>query len=320
MKKIRSLFVIVLSIMILISFSGCTNAKNTQNVMAGEDSTICYDDQEKDTDLMNDYDGVLLETAEIETTAFGFNFNSNPFSDGSRYFNVLKESEEKYSIDVNGDKLTVLISISDINLEYVPTNISDITAQYSNIINTSRNLVFQYIDSSKVLKDKEGIKNYIEILPIKEASFTKDSGVGAYFSFKDNCIYINKDNSEYICEWMIVHEMIHAISFYTHDCSIEKEEYAFSLFNEVLTDILVSTINPEIVNNSISGYSPYYCLIYPYIYTFGTESIYAYFYGYENIYNKVDKNEFEFFVTVIGNIQESNSNVYYTNLIYKWNK
>ena len=53
-------------------------------------------------------------------------------------------------------------------------------------------------------------KKIFETMTEVADNFTKDSGVGAYFSFKDNCIYINKDNSEYICEWMIVSRTLSA--------------------------------------------------------------------------------------------------------------
>lgn len=62
----------------------------------------------------------------------------------------------------------------------------------------------------------------------------------------------------------------------------------------------------------------YYSLVYPYINLFGKDAIEAYFYGYDSIYEKIDHNEFHFFVIVIENYGEENSDVYYNNLILKW--
>ena len=100
---------------------------------------------------------------------------------------------------------------------------------------------------------------------------------------------------------------------------IENEEYAFNLFNEVLTDMITSTINPQIDKNIQSGYYLYYDLLYPYINLFGKDAIDAYFYGYDNIYKQIEKEEFEFFVILIENFGEESSDVYYNNLMYKWN-
>ena len=65
-------------------------------------------------------------------------------------------------------------------------------------------------------------------------------------------------------------------------------------------------------------YKGYYNLLYPYINIFGVDSINAYFYGYDSLYSKVGKTEFDFFVVVVDNISEENSEAYYNNLILKW--
>lgn len=293
MKKLKNSLIIVISILMMLT--GCSNAVET------------------------DYDSILLENASKVNAELGFDINSNPFADGSRYFTVSKSSKNEFVIDINGTEIIVQIPSKTSSSEYVPSNVSDVSSQNQKIVAKSKQLVYQYIDVSKILKDKENIKNYIDSLATKEGIFTDDDDVGAYFSHTDNCIYINKDNLEHICEWMIVHELIHAISYYTHGCSIENEEYAFNLFNEVLTDMITSTINPQIDKNIQSGYYLYYDLLYPYINLFGKDAIDAYFYGYDNIYKQIEKEEFEFFVILIENFGEESSDVYYNNLMYKWN-
>ncbi len=290
MKKLKRLFIIVMSMLMILS--GCSNATNN-------------------------YDSITLENAVKVTAESGFDLGSNPFVSDSRYFIVTKNSDSTFSVDANGKRMIIQVPSEQSSSEYVPTNVSDVS-KYMKIVAKSKKLVYQYIDTSTILKDKEDVKKYIENLDTKEGSFTDDEGVGAYFSYADSCIYINRNNSEAICEWMIVHELIHAISFYTHNCSIENEEYAFNLFNEILTDIITSSINPEIDRTIQSGYSVYYNLLYPYINLFGENAIEAYFYGYNTIYKQIEKDEFEFFVIVIENYGAENSDVYYNNLIYKW--
>ena len=306
MKKLIRLFIFTMVIVILLT--GCTNAATNKDDVADVDNV----------ETIN-YDSITLERAEQVTDETGFDFYSNPFSDGSRYFKVEKKSENDFLVDVNGSKMEVQTpNEQSSSEEYHPINVSNISSKYTKIVETSKQLVFKYIDSSTVLKDKEDIKEYIENLPAKEASFTEEDDVGAFFSDTDNCIYINRNNSDLICEWMVVHELIHVISFYTHGCCMEDEEFAYNLFNEILTDILTSSMNPKILQGVQSGYSMYYGLLYPYINLFGKEAIHAYFYGYDDIYNQVGKTEFEFFVLVIENYGVENSNVYYNNLIYKW--
>lgn len=268
--------------------------------------------------VVSDYDATILKNASMVTSELGYKTIDNPFKDSSRYFEVEKTSDNEFRVDVNGTEMIIQIPLNSESEEFIPTEITPVSAKYSEILSNSKNLIFQYIDSSTILKDKDGIKEYIDSLNTNEANFTDDDNVGAYFSHADSTLYINKNNAAYVCEWMIVHEYVHAISYYTHNCSIENEEYAFNLFNEILTDLITSSLNPKIVDNVISGYSIDYSLLYPYIYLFKEDAIKAYFYGYDSIYEKIDYDEFRFFVLVIENYGEENSDVYYNNLIMKW--
>ena len=264
-----------------------------------------------------DYDSIIIQNAEDVTNYSGFDFGSNPFY-GDRKFTVIKNSPTEFLINVNGTVMIVRIPAKKSSSEYVPTNVCDISTKHSKLVSSSKELIYEYIDASSVLNNKEELKSYIEGVSAKEATFTNEDNVGAYFSYKDSCIYFNKKSSGSICEWMIVHELVHAMSYYTHGCSIEKEEYAFNLFNEVMTDIITASLSPKISKKSQSRYSIYYGLIYPYINLVGIDSIKDYFYGYDEIYNYVGKNEFEFWVIVIENYGAKNSDVYYNNLILKW--
>ena len=267
---------------------------------------------------ISSYDDTILKNASTVTSELGYKTIDNPFKDSSRYFEVEKTSDNEFRVDVNGTEMIIQISLNSQSEEYVPTDITKVSAKYSDILSNSKNLIYQYIDSSTILKDKDRIKKYIDSIKVKEAYFTDDDNVGAYFSHTDSTLYINRNNAANVCEWMIVHEFVHAISYYTHNCSIENEEYAFNLFNEIMTDIITSSLNPNISDEIISVYSIYYSLVYPYIYLVKEDALEAYFYGYDSIYEKIDYNEFRFFVLVIENYGEENSDVYYNNLIMKW--
>ena len=268
--------------------------------------------------VVSDYDATILKNASMVTSEFGYKTVDNPFKDSSRFFEVEKTSDNEFRVDVNGTEMIIQIPLNSESEESIPTEITPVSAKYSEILSNSKKLIYQYIDKSTILKDKDGLKEYIDSLNTNEAYFTNDDNVGAYFSHVDSTLYINKNNAAYACEWMIVHEYVHAISYYTHNCSIENEEYAFNLFNEIMTDIITSSLNPNISDEIISVYSIYYSLVYPYIYLVKEDALEAYFYGYNSIYEKIDYDEFRFFVLVIENYGEENSDVYYNNLIMKW--
>lgn len=271
-----------------------------------------------------DYDSILLTTAANTSSAMGFNSNGeNPFETEGRYFTLTK-TEEGYLLDVNGDELQVDIAESENNDEYVPLEATDAEEKYQEVVSSSKKLIYQYIDASKILKNKKDIKKYIDGISIKEADYTDKAYEAAYFSYKDDTMYINKKASFFMSEWMLCHEYVHAIAYFTHDKSIDAETYAFRLFNEIITDMITASMSPEISQNTESGYAYYYYLLSPYFNLFGIDAIEAYFYGYDIIYDKIDKNELDFFVLIIDNSkmlikdEENNYISCYNNLIYKW--
>lgn len=274
----------------------------------------------KSTYASSNYDKVIIDIAKKHDELTGFsNISSNPFVEGNRYFTVEEPEKEHFEVDVNGTKMTIIVSDASEGA-YEPQNINELRSkEVLDIIESSKEKIEDYIEKSSILEEKESILSYISSLEIKEARFTDDSGVGAYFSADDSKIYVNKDNSAYICEWMICHEYIHAIAFYTHnEGSLDNIPYTYSLYNEVFTDLITSSLEPDINESVSSYYQNYYELIYPYIHMMGEDSIKAYFYGYDRIYESIDKLEFDFFVNVIENFGEENSPAYYNNLILKW--
>lgn len=296
---------LLFTLLFTLILTGCNSNATTQN-----DSTATANPNG---------DSSILNSAETFTIASGFTDKDlNPFVDGSRYFEVRRNSENEFSVDVNGTEMIIQTPSSSQPSGYQPLNKSDLTDQYKEIIISSKELVYEYIDESTILKDKDNLKEYISSLSVQEATFTDDKNIGAFFSPEDNTLYFNIDNTNHICEWIIVHELIHALAYYTHDCNMDNEEYPYNRFNEVLTEIITSSLNPEFNNSIQSGYLKYFSLIYPYINLLGEDALEAYYYGYDNIYEKISKDELDFFVVVLENYGAENSDVYYNNLILKW--
>lgn len=272
------------------------------------------------------YDDMLLELATKEVQVFDYpKAEKNPFLVSSRYFNVSKNSNHNFTVDINGSKMEVIVDTTGKTSDYETTEITDVSPDYHATISESKAIIFDYIENSSVLKDKEGIKAYIDTLSVKEAKFTDDANTVAYFSYSDDTLYINKDNAIFTCEWVIVHEFVHAISYYTHGCAIENEKYAFNLFNEVMTDLITCSMQPEQNISIRSGYMNYYNLLLPYIDLVGLKAIDAYFYGYQEIYDMLNYDEFELFVLIVIEFfgrddvnSYNNSLILYNNLIFKW--
>ena len=212
MKKLRKLFCVMVSALAIVSTVSC--------VYAGTGSLSTYDSQ-----VVN-----MANTYVDSSTTYG-NMDLNPFikSNGGRYFTVNEIETDHFDVNVNGVPITVIISPSDSVEQYKPQNVTDLDDNaIINIIESSRKKVDNYIETSSILIDKNNIENYINSLSIKAADFTDDSAVGAYFSADDSVIYVNNEISEYVCEWMVCHEYIHAIAYFTHgEINLDEVPYAY---------------------------------------------------------------------------------------------
>ena len=170
MKKLRNF--VLLTIAMLMLLTGCATASDESN---------------------KDYDSIIIQNAETVTDDLGFDFDSNPF-DGNRKFTVTKNSERRFSIDVDGTEMIVKIQPTKSYSERIPSDVCDASTKYSKLIFKSKKLICKYIDASSILNNKEELKGYINDLPVEEATVTNiDEGAAAYFSHTDECIYINKE-------------------------------------------------------------------------------------------------------------------------------
>lgn len=216
-------------------------------------------------------------------------------------------------MDINGDIRKIEIadkkenkkdSIKCIDIELSKTS--------KEIIESSFLLVKDYIANSTVLKDKETIMQELDKIEVKIAEYDEVA------EYRDGTLYIGKDYVNVICEWMICHELMHALADITNG-GVENEPYAYYQFNEGLTDFITYTLNPQIPEGYVSGYSQYYYYISLYIGCFEEKAIQAYFYGYDELWEKVGKDEFDFFVFSFENMEKDKLGIVCINNFFnKW--
>ena len=272
--------------------------------------------------LVPNYDESILKDAKNFTESTDFSdLTVNPFLNTTTRFDVnetKKNGNTNFKVNINDTIINIHVKAST-GKKIVPIQTFPPSNSERKIIESSKKKVLKYISRSKILRNKSGIKDFISNLPVREAIFENDEEcTGAvFYDEKDfESIYINKKDINIVCEWMLVHEYIHAIVYYTHGYSVN--DYAYSLFNEIFTDLITASLTPQIADGIKSAYADYFYLIYPYVNLFTGRAIDAYFYGYENIYDFIPKEEFDFFVTVIQNYNMDNFDIYYNNLIYKF--
>lgn len=226
----------------------------------------------------------ILDKASMELEQFGL-------IDG-RTFSVILDEQKVYHIDINGTEL--LIQLGENHKSTIQkTNIAECDSAILEVASSAKNIVIKYINDSNILKEKEELIEYIKNIPLKMAEFSEDAAVE--YDLETKTIFICKQYKADVSEWLIVHELIHALCDKTNGGK-ENLRYPYHLFSEVLTDILTAELNPKIQSDVISGYSPYYQLVYLYLGCVGSDGIDAYFYGYDKILEKIPETELEMFV------------------------
>jgi hypothetical protein len=273
------------------------------------------------------YDSKILAKAKTRTDDVGFDFIQNPFKDPDYSFEVepsdraLEDGIEAELLVKYGDVRSYEQILPPSEEAYTPVDVIDVSDEFAPLIKSSKQKICDYIDKSNVLKDKEYLKDRIQVTEFKSATYGADQTIGAYFSPKDGNIYINKNTrKEAICEWMFVHELVHALDYYTHGCDVQSEKYRCTLLDETITDLITESLNPKkIENRYMSGYRPYYELVSPYINLMGEKALNAYFYSYDEVEAELGAEEFQLYVCIIENFTPGAlPEFYFVNLVYKW--
>lgn len=270
--------------------------------------------------IRSSYDERIINSAEKAWENLGYASVENPYKTGDRIFEVKEKSEGKFEVNLDGTRSIILNEGKVQRGEYSPKSIKPLDKREKRLYERSKEKVAEYIESSEILENKEELKSFLDKVTIRMATYSEDELVGAYYDNKTNTIFVNELSEDQVCEWMFTHELIHALAYKTHGES--EYTYMYTQFNEVMTDIITSSLDPELLEDElmISGYVPRYWLVYPVLSIFQEEVIKAYWYGWEKFFidEKLDKDEFDLYVLVVANYGQENSEAYFNNLLLKW--
>lgn len=219
-----------------------------------------------------------------------------------RTFSVVLDDQDIYHIDLNGYELLVSLEEPEYKEETNISNICECDSTVFEIVKKSKEIIINYIETSNILKDKEELKQYIINIPVKMADLSIDAA--AIHEAISGNIFVNNHHREAVCEWMIVHELVHALCEKTNG-GIENERYPLNMFNEVLTDIITAGMEPKITSGIESSYSIYYNWVYLYLGCVGIDGIEAYFYGYDEILKRIPEAELDIFVQAFEQVEHS---------------
>lgn len=271
--------------------------------------------------IRSSYDERIINSAEKTWENLGYASVENPFEKGDRKFEIKEEeSEGKFEVNLDGTRSIILNEGKVQRGEYSPKSIKPLDKREKSLYESSKEKVVEYIESSEILENKEEFKNFLDKVTIRMATYSEDELVGAYYDNKTNTIFVNELSEDQVCEWMFTHELIHALAYKTHGES--EYTYMYTQFTEVMTDIITSSLDPELLEDElvISGYVPQYWLVYPIFTIFQDEALKGYWYGWEKFFidEKLDKDEFDLYVLVVANYGQENSEAYFNNLLLKW--
>ena len=232
-----------------------------------------------------------------------------------RTFSVVLDDQGIYHVDINGTEVLVEIE-KDYIVENAKSNITECDSEVMEIAKASKDKVINYIKDSNILKDKDELVEYINNIPVQMADFAICEVI-EYDSEYDS-IFINNQSRAEVCEWLLIHEIMYALSQKTNG-GVENERYSYSLFNEVLTDVITAEMEPEITFEIESEYSDYFTWMYLYLGCVGIDGIEAYFYGYDDILQRIPETELDIFVELFEHVNNNeDAIVILTNCINDW--
>lgn len=213
----------------------------------------------------------------------------------------INTNNNNYVISVNDNQRTYSIVIDNEDSDkFVWTNIQEITSSnILKIINSSKQLVVDYINESLVLKDKEELISYINDLPVRSSNFPNASLIAAFDSNYDT-VFVNIQ-SNLLDKHTIVHELFHALSNKTRVGS-NWNQYCTTIFDEAFTELIATSV---IKSNYSTAYDEYIKYVYHFIGRTGLEGIGAYFYGLDEI--QIPNSEFHLYTLAIDCLDKSES-------------
>lgn len=209
------------------------------------------------------------------------------------------------------------------------TVFTDFSEREAKIIQSARNLVSKYIEDSDILNDKEWLIQKIQSVPFYKYTDTTHQELLSSFDaaavHMGIGIYCNAAFSDYFCEYTVVHELIHHLRYLTSGESLYNEYYFAINFDEAMTDTIAYTMNPKLYDkrDMLCGYMFMHDPIYRYISVFEEDALEAYFYGYDEFFEKYGgetfKIEHDLFAVMMQTYDRNiNSNMLCEGLFKSW--
>lgn len=212
------------------------------------------------------------------------------FSDLGLYTISLKEFPG-YPFNMESCPLTG----KDNNLEEIKqqTKFTEFSVKQEKIIEDSRNLVIKYINDSEVFTNKEELIEGIQTVPFY---LYTESTHDMLINLEDvpaavhlgGAIYCNIEFSDSFCEYVFAHELVHHLRYLTSDKQLSNELYFATSLDETIADVITLSMEPKVEFEEGYGspYMVFYEPIYKYLNLFGRDALSAYFYGYDEFFEK----------------------------------
>ena len=283
----KKLLVLLFIVITIISVGGC---KGKTKLLVDSNTTPVA--------VNTPYDELIFEWG-VDLIA---DFENSP----NWVYDISKEGD-LFVVNVNGDiDLVVPDDENDTNIIIKNEKSLNNDRVLLNLLKRAKEKVCSYIDASNILQHKGTLKHNIEQISIVSADVENEYNHSVIC--KNRKLYVPSENKISICEWDLVHALIHALADYTNG---GMQEYCSSIFDEAMTDIIVCSISPYMSESYVNHYMMYYTNILEYVGIFREEAINAYFYGYNNLYDKYDqieKTDFDLFVYCFDRYYQNDKN------------
>ena len=184
---------------------------------------------------------------------------------------------------------------------------------HQRVLEESKKLLFAYIASSEIFKDKAYLQAELDKVTVK-TGLINTAGL-SIFSGEDRVICINTDD---VRKDVIIHELVHALQDITRG-GLDAQN---PMFTEIMTDIITNAVYPNNNIRQISMYRDYNPSVLNALGIFKQKAIEAFFCGYEVLYNVITADEWYLYMYIIEAMVRAPRAPYiaecYNNLITKW--
>lgn len=172
------------------------------------------------------------------------------------------------------------------------------TKSQERIIQKSKKRISKLVDDYSIFSNKDFLKQGIENIEFylvrHPELFKTDYSADLIAVYYEGSIYVNKDSSKKFCEHSASHELVHHLRHLTNygdDYYNIDPVYSGLLFDEVMTEVLTVSSNPYLPKN-LNGYLSYTYNAYRYLDIFKEDALKAYFYGYDDFFEKYGNENF----------------------------